>query len=43
MKIHPPHAIDFIKYAATVQGNYEVAIKAAKDMEAPWIRIILEL
>jgi tetratricopeptide (TPR) repeat protein len=33
-KIHPPHAIDFIKYAATVQGNYEVAIKAAKDMEA---------
>ena len=33
-KIHPPHAIDFIKYAATVQGNYRVAINAAKKMEA---------
>ena len=33
-KIHPPHAIDFIKYAATVQGNYAVAIDAAKKMEA---------
>lgn len=33
-KIHPPHAIDFIKYAATVQGNYKVAINAAKKMEA---------
>lgn len=28
-KIHAPHAIDFIRYAATVQGNYEVAIGAA--------------
>ena len=33
-KIHPPHAIDFIKYAATVQGNYAVAIDAAEKMEA---------
>ena len=33
-KIHPPHAIDFIKYAATVQGNYAVAFDAAKKMEA---------
>ena len=33
-KIHPPHAIDFIKYAATVQGNYKVAINAARKMEA---------
>ena len=33
-KIHPPHAIDFIKYAATVQGNYAIAIDAAKKMEA---------
>ena len=32
-KIHPPHAIDFIKYAATVQGNYAVAFDAAKKME----------
>jgi tetratricopeptide (TPR) repeat protein len=28
-KIHAPHAIDFIRYAATVQGNYKVAIDAA--------------
>ena len=28
-KIHAPHAIDFIRYAATVQGNYETAIDAA--------------
>jgi tetratricopeptide (TPR) repeat protein len=27
--IHAPHAIDFIRYAATVQGNYKVAIEAA--------------
>ena len=33
-KIHPPHAIDFIKYAATVQGNYKIAIDAAKKMES---------
>ncbi len=33
-KIHPPHAIDFIKYAATVQGNYKVAMNAARKMEA---------
>ena len=29
-KIHAPHAIDFIRYAATVQGNYAVAIAAAE-------------
>lgn len=28
-KIHAGHAIDFIRYAATVQGNYETAITAA--------------
>ncbi len=28
-KMHAPHAIDFIRYAATVQGNYSVAIEAA--------------
>ncbi len=28
-KMHAPHAIDFIRYAATVQGNYETAIEAA--------------
>ena len=30
-KMHAGHAIDFIRYAATVQGNYDVAIKAAHD------------
>ncbi len=29
-KMHAPHAIDFIRYAATVQGNYDVAIEAAE-------------
>ena len=29
-KIHAPHAIDFIRYAATVQGNFAVAIEAAQ-------------
>jgi tetratricopeptide (TPR) repeat protein len=33
-KIHAGHAIDFIRYAATVQGNYEVAIKAAHQASA---------
>lgn len=28
-RMHAPHAIDFIRYAATVQGNYAVAIEAA--------------
>jgi len=28
-KMHAPHAIDFIRYAATVQGNYQTAIEAA--------------
>ena len=28
-RIHAPHAIDFIRYAATIQGNYETAIAAA--------------
>ena len=29
-KMHAPHAIDFIRYAATVQGNYVVALRAAE-------------
>jgi tetratricopeptide (TPR) repeat protein len=29
-RIHIPHAIDFIRYAATIQGNYTVAIEAAQ-------------
>jgi len=29
-RIHTPHAIDFIRYAATIQGNYKVAIEAAQ-------------
>ena len=33
-KIHAPHAIDFIRYAATVQGNYTVAIEAAERSAA---------
>jgi len=33
-KMHAGHAMDFIRYAATVQGNYEVAIKAAHDAKA---------
>ncbi len=33
-KMHAPHAIDFIRYAATVQGNYEVAIDAAERSAA---------
>lgn len=28
-KIHAGHAIDFIRYAATVQGNYDTAVVAA--------------
>ncbi len=28
-KIHASHAIDFIRYAATVQGNFETAMEAA--------------
>ncbi|MDA8941094.1 hypothetical protein N9H29_00850 [Porticoccaceae bacterium] len=31
-KIHAPHAIDFIKYAASFQGNYETAIDAATKL-----------
>ena len=30
-RIHAPHAIDFIRYAATVQGNYPAAIAAAEQ------------
>lgn len=30
-RIHAPHAIDFIRYAATVQGNYVKAIEAAQQ------------
>jgi tetratricopeptide (TPR) repeat protein len=33
-KIHSGHAIDFIRYAATIQGNYEVAIEAAESLKA---------
>ena len=33
-KIHAPHAIDFIKYAASFQGDYAVAIDAAKKLAA---------
>lgn len=33
-KMHAPHAIDFIRYAATVQGNYEVALAAAEQSAA---------
>jgi tetratricopeptide (TPR) repeat protein len=33
-KMHAPHAIDFIRYAATVQGNYEIAISAANQAAA---------
>ena len=29
-RIHIPHAVDFIRYAATIQGNYKVAIDAAQ-------------
>ncbi len=29
-RMHAPHAIDFIRYAATVQGNYAIAIEAAE-------------
>ena len=28
-RMHAPHAIDFIRYAATVQGNYDTALAAA--------------
>lgn len=31
-KIHAGHAKDFIRYSATVQGNYEVAINTANDI-----------
>ena len=31
-KIHAPHAIDFIKYAASFQGNYATAIDTAKHL-----------
>ena len=31
-KIHAGHALDFIRYAATAQGNYEIASKAAWRM-----------
>lgn len=32
-KIHAGHAVDFIRYAATIQGNYEVAIEAANRLK----------
>ena len=31
-KLHAGHALDFIRYAATVQGNFEIANKAAWNM-----------
>ncbi|MDG0969452.1 MAG: hypothetical protein P8Q37_00320 [Porticoccaceae bacterium] len=31
-KIHAPHAVDFIKYAASFQGNYLTAIEAANTL-----------
>ena len=31
-KIHAGHSADFIRYAATIQGNYEVAIDAANKL-----------
>jgi tetratricopeptide (TPR) repeat protein len=31
-KIHAPHAIDFIQYAAAFQGNYQTAIDAANKL-----------
>ena len=33
-RMHAPHAIDFVRYAATVQGNYAVAIEAAHKSAA---------
>jgi tetratricopeptide (TPR) repeat protein len=33
-KIHAGHAVDFIRYAATIQGNYEVAFEAAVMLNA---------
>ncbi|MEE4280380.1 MAG: hypothetical protein V2I41_00445 [Pseudomonadales bacterium] len=33
-KIHSGHALDFIRYAATIQGNYEVAIDSANRLKA---------
>jgi tetratricopeptide (TPR) repeat protein len=32
-KIHAGHALDFIRYSATIQGNYEVAIEAARALK----------
>ena len=31
-RIHAGHALDFVRYAATVQGNYKTAIDAAWEM-----------
>ena len=33
-RIHAGHAIDFIRYAATVQGNYKTAIEAGEQAKA---------
>lgn len=33
-RIHAGHAIDFIRYAATVQGNYQTAIEAGEQAKA---------
>ena len=38
-KMHAGHAIDFIRYAATVQGNYDVAIEAAHQAKARATRV----
>ena len=42
-RIHAPHAIDFIRYAATVQGNYETAIAAAKKSAASVSRETIDM
>ena len=33
-KLHAGHSTDFIRYAAAVQGNYEIAISAAEEAKA---------
>ncbi|MDX1402954.1 MAG: hypothetical protein R3192_00375 [Woeseiaceae bacterium] len=32
-RLHPTHAFDFIRFSATIKGDYESAIKAAKKAE----------
>ena len=42
-KIHAGHALDFVRYAATVQGNYKTAIEAAWTMSDRIQEMLLEL